>query len=399
MDRQQQNDNDILKDSKSRFSQEERARMSRENLRQSFNADGNTAERRTAGRRTNDNTGSARGFSQGNNKNGTAKKAESRSSDIRNSGRNSSAGKKEEGSRNDRMKKSSEARRKSSKIKSNTFFAVLLVVIAFIGVFVAAMLLKINVIEVTGNERYSDKTILEAARLDTSDSILLLNTGYLEKKLEQMLPYIEKAEIKREWPDKVIVTVTDAVPSLAIDTGEGYVLMNNSFKVLDTDSIILPADAALIKGMNITEAEPGETVVFDSDVSMEDFDKLIKAFDELGLEGVSEYDLTSVSNIVLTIDHRIEVVLGTLGGADERLAFGKYVIQKTIEENPDGVFVVNVSADGKAYVRDKYDNNVNFDEPSTEETTIGEVIAGIVEGNGEEHSESTSEEETALSFG
>ena len=398
MDRRQQNENDILLNSQSRFSQEERARMSRENFRESVNSaerDRNKSAKKVSVTDT---------FSEKNNRRGGSSDKISQKTRAATSERKKSAKatskKKEEGSLNDRMKKSSEARRKNSKLKNNTLFAVLVLVVVTLCTLVAAFMLRVNVIEVAGSERYSDATILEAIRLDTSDSMLLLNLSYLESKLEQTLPYVESATITRVWPDRITVEITDARPTLAVDTGDGYILMNNSCKVLDTDSGVLPVGAALIRGVDIEEAQPGKIVVFDSDISIEELTKLATAFDDMGLEGVSEYDLSAESNIVLVIDHRIEVKLGTLAGADEKLAFGKYVIEKTIEENPTGVFIVNISADGKAYVRDTYDNNVNFDEPSSEEESSDEEAASEAEGGVSERAgEPASEEESGASFG
>lgn len=374
MDRRQQNDNSIPKNSGSRFSDEERARMSRENLRESVNRSGDSSkQKRTNGRIQSFTSEKRNSLSAEKSGDTSAVRNYSEPSERRGGGRARSAEKKEEGSLNDRIKKSSEIRRKNNKRKNNTFFALLVIVVISLSVVVAAFLLRVNAIEVNGSERYSDSTILDAVKLDTSDSMLLLNLGYMESKLEVSLPYIETAEIKRVWPDKIVVSITDAVPSLAVDTGEGYILMNNSCKILDTDSVVLPAGTALVRGISLKDVQEGKTAVFDSDISFEEFTKLTLAFDTLGLEGVTEYDLTSVSNVVLIIDYRIEVKLGTLAGADEKLAFGKYIIEKTIEENPDGVFVINISADGKAYVRDMYDNNVNFDEQTTvQETTTGE---------------------------
>ncbi len=399
MDRRQQNENDILLNSQSRFSQEERARMSRENFRESVNNSGSERGRQSGSvRMYGRSSDELRQNDEGDN---NASKRKRAVADERKKASKTAGAKKEEGSLNDRIKKSSEVRRKNSRLKSNTFFAVLVLIVVSLCTLVAALMLKVNVIEVTGSERYSNATILDAANLDTSDSMLFLNLNYLEGKLEETLPYVESAEITRQWPDKIVVEIIDAKPSLAVDTGDGYILMNNSCKVLDDDSGVLPAQSALIKGVEIEKAEPGKLVVFNSEISIEEFTKLAHAFEDMGLEGVSEYDLSSDSNVVLVIDHRIEVKLGTLAGADEKLGFGKYVIEKTIEENPNGVFVVNISADGKAYVRDTYDNNVNFDEMTTAEATSeGETSADSYgEIVSEEASEEATEEESAVSFG
>ncbi|MBQ6897944.1 MAG: hypothetical protein IJN70_03110, partial [Clostridia bacterium] len=179
------------------------------------------------------------------------------------------------------------------------------------------------------------------------------------------------------WPDGVSVILTDAVPSLAVDTGTGYVLMNNSCKILDDDAVAIN-ESALIRGVTLTDCVPGETAQFEGKVSTEDFVALCKAFEEYGITGITEYNLTTVSSIKVIIDYRVEVQLGTLAGAPEKLAFCKAVIDKTLDSDSKHPMVIDGTADGKAYARRKDDNNVSFDEPAPEETTAEVTTAEAV---------------------
>ncbi len=373
MERNNQNQ-DIHGIKNSRFSPEERARMSRDN--EKYRAARELREQEEVlrtdrpvssvknGRKTeNVNTGRSE-------KAKNAKAASVRSEKAKNV-------KSAPVTRNERVKNSSENRKKQKKLQNNLIIIMLLVVaVAVMGAF-ACFAMTINSIKVTGSERYSEKTVLTAAELSTGDSILLMNPASLAYKIESKLPYVETAEIKRDWPDGVTIALTDAVPSLAVDTGKGYVLMNNSCKVLDDDAVAI-TESALIKGIGVVNAVPGETAQFTENVSTESFVKLCKAFEEYGITGITEYDLTSVSSIKVIIDYRVEVQLGTLAGAPEKLAFCKAVIDQTIASDSKHPMVIDVTADGKAYARRKDDNNVIFNEPASEETTAEETTAEAV---------------------
>lgn len=327
----------------SRFSPEERARMSRENEKYRT-ARENSSEKKKPAKKA------ATAVPDKNRKNSSSAPA----------------------SRNERVKSSSENRRKQKKLQNNLIIVMLLVVaVAVIGAF-ACFAMTVNTISVTGSERYSEKTILTAAGLEKGDSILLMNPAALENKIVSQLPYIEEAEISRNWPDGVTVTLTDSVPSLSIDTGKGYVLMNNSCKVLDDDAGAI-TESAVIKGVGIVNAVPGKIAEFSEDISTEDFVKLCKAFEEYGITGITEYDLTTVSSIKVVIDYRVEVQLGTLAGAAGKLAFCKAVIDETIASDSRHPMIIDVTADGKAYARRKDDNNVSFNDPVTETTTAEDI--------------------------
>lgn len=362
-----QNDNDILRRKDSRFSDEDRARIAQENSQARLNAR-RKREEKAAELKRNSEQVSEKNEKQkkinkaGNNKNTTVHK--NRANEKKRSSKDEMPG-----SRNDRIKDSQQERKKTHKRNNNLIISmVFIVAIAVIGIF-AAFALKVNVIEVSGSERYSDTSVLSAAGLDTSDSMLLLNAKSMENKIETLLPFIETAQIKRVWPDKITVFLTDAVPTLAVDSGEGYILMNNSLKVLDDDAVTVGSDTALLKGVKISSAVPGKTVELTDKISTEAFSSLADAFTESGITGITEYDLSVISDVSVIIDHRIEVKFGTLAGAAEKFSFGKEVIDKTVASDSRHSMIVDLTAEGKAYVRDKNDSNVVFD-VIPEETTL-----------------------------
>lgn len=363
MDRKNQTENDILGMKESRFSGEERARMAQERAGVRESSQKKDGQRQNARERSSE-----------------------RASKAKDSRSRESAGQ----SRNDRVRSSVKQRKKEKKLQNNIIIAMLFVIaVALVGV-LCVVVLKINTVEVTGTEKYSSASVLSAAGLSEGDSMVLINTNAMEAKIEMLLPYIEKAEIKRRWPDKVVVSLEDAKATLAVDTGEGYILMNNSCKILDTDAANV-GTAALIKGVNVNSPEAGKTVSFEGDISTADFTRLTSAFEENKITGISEYDLTSISSIVVMIDHRIEVRLGTLAGAAEKFAFGKKVIEETVNSDSRHAILIDITNGKTAYVRQKNDNNAVFGEEAT--AVPEESTSGI------EEITSAAEETTAVSVG
>lgn len=379
------NDNDILRTKDSRFSDEDRARIAQENagarlqarrLREE-NAQQEVKRQKAEKEISSDDTKKEAVRAGKRAEKLTAKAVPSQN---KSGGKKKTAANEKRGSRNDRIKDSQQERKKSRKRNNNLIiFMVFVVAVAVIGIF-AAFALKVNVTEVTGSDRYSDASVLEAAGLDATDSMLLINTEVMEHKIETLLPFIETAEIKRVWPDKIMVELTDAVPALAVDTGEGFVLLNSSCKVLDDDAVTIGTDAAYLKGVKIKSAVPGKTVEFTGDISTEDFSSLVEELNANGITGISEYDLSVISDISVIIDHRVEVKFGTLAGAVEKFRFGKQVIDKTIAEDSKHTMIVDLTAEGKAYVRNKNDSNVSFDEIPEETTLAAEETTAVSEG-------------------
>lgn len=329
---------------KGRLSAEERARLSEEN--------GYSEVRREKKRR----------------------EEEARASGKRKKSNNKASSSGKEGSRNDRVKSSTKQRKKDTKRQNNILvvllFGVALAVIALVAVFV----LKINTVEVINpSELYKEASVLKYSEIETGDSMLLVNSRKAEESIEKSLPYIEKAEIKRKWPDKIVITLEYAEPAMAVDTGTGYVILNSSCKVLEKDSAVLKAPAALLKGVSLSYVAEGEIAEFTGKIDTDELIRLAAALEDSGISDISCYDLTMLSDVIVTIDSRVEVKLGTLAGATEKFAFGKEVIKRTAEKDTKHPMTVDLSTENEAYVRVKDDNSVDYNgavtEPQEENST------------------------------
>ena len=364
MDRKNQTEHDILNMGNSRFSGEERARMAEEGARAA------------KGRQRPD---TSRGPSA---KNGGRQKGKN-TSDNR-----TAPQKKAEGSRNDKVRTSTRQRKKEKKRQNNLLVALLFVAAAAAICIALVFVLKINTIEiVNGSDMYSDSQIASQSGIEAGDSMLLINPAAAGQTIQTALPYIETASVERVWPDKVVITVEYAVTSLVINTGTGYILLNDSCKVLDDNSPVFTEMAAEVKGVEVLSSQPGTQISFGGDIDTGSFAALVTSVKDSGIENVTCYDLSKITDVVLMIDRRIEVKLGTLASSVEKLGFCREVIERTIAEDAKHAIVIDFTSDGTAYARVKNDNHVNYEEITTtpEEETSGEEPAD-------------SQEETTASF-
>ncbi len=363
MDQKNRNDNEILNMKGSRFSGEERARMAQE---------ANRARKRS-------NSSAAR---KGSAENAGRKKVSSASAKTGNApGVKSASAQKKSGSRNDRVRSSTQQRKKEKKRQNNFFAAVLfLTAIAAIGI-ATVLLLKINTVEVVNSsDTYSDAGIITASGIEAGDSMLLINPEAAAAAVTTGLPFIETAVVERQWPDKVVITVEYAETAMIIDSGSGYILLNRSCKVLDDDSPVFTEMAAQVKGVKVASAVPGQQLQLEGDIDVNSLKNLALSAEENGIEKISCYDLTKITDVTLMIDRRIEVKLGTLASAPAKLGFCREVIKRTAEEDINHAMVIDFTDDGTAYARVKKDNHVNYEEVTLpEETTAVDIQAPATE--------------------
>lgn len=108
----------------------------------------------------------------------------------------------------------------------------------------------ITEIEIIGNEKVSDEEILALSGIETGIHILNFNTttAYSMLSTEHL---IESVEITREYPNKVIVNVTERQAAAAIQVDDGVLLVDLTSIVLEKLTVLEGLSLVIITGLDI----------------------------------------------------------------------------------------------------------------------------------------------------
>ncbi|MBQ3929127.1 MAG: FtsQ-type POTRA domain-containing protein, partial [Clostridia bacterium] len=106
------------------------------------------------------------------------------------------------------------------KLKTILFYIVTLVVLLSICfVLSLTVFFKIDDILVEGETRYQADDIIASCMIEKGDNLLLCNTSAGEKNIVDQFPYIEKVKMDKKLFNKIIINVTEAVPTSIIESG------------------------------------------------------------------------------------------------------------------------------------------------------------------------------------
>jgi cell division protein FtsQ len=115
---------------------------------------------------------------------------------------------------------------------------------------------KVTSLEVTGNKRLSIQEILDTARIKSDTNVLLVNIP-LSRKYLLSHPWIAAAEITRELPGRLILTIREHDPLAILDMGRKFMIDREGkvFKeVSDSDSVELP----VVEGVDFSDLDQGD---------------------------------------------------------------------------------------------------------------------------------------------
>lgn len=244
-------------------------------------------------------------------------------------------------------------------IRRLTAFALLLCVIAAGVYLTVTMLFKISSIQVQTADGtqvaevggYASEQILQALGVHTEENIFSFDPGQKSKELEKAFPMLEFIHVERQYPGTVVVQVTEARPTYAMQVEGGWLTLSASLKILSKDAA-QPAGLATLYGGEPVSTTPGEQLDFaaapaassaaasesadsaasseteaETDQRLESLNTLMSALDSYGMLGdATRMEFADTEEMTFLYQDRISVLLGTLNELDYKLKLAQYVL-------------------------------------------------------------------------
>lgn len=255
-------------------------------------------------------------------------------------------------SRDEARREHAQKMRKRRKRRRRLTCAAILFFLAALGIFLSlTVFFKIENITVTGDSRYTQEEIVAASGIQIGANLFLTNTVEAANQIEIQKPYIRTATIQRNLNGTIEITVEQTeTASLAVRTDGGYVLLDSGLKVLESGQGDLPEGAVELRAGNITAADTGAQLRTEDPNAASAMGELLAAVDRAGLSGITLYDLSDTSDILMTYDGRLDVQVGTTDDLDRKMAMLAEVIRRNDATNPERTGMIDVRVSGKAYL-------------------------------------------------
>lgn len=250
--------------------------------------------------------------------------------------------------------------RRRRMLRRLTAFAMLLCVIGA-GIYLTmTMLFRINSIQVqtpdgkqvTEIAGYSADSILQRMGVQLEENIFSFEPGEKAAVLEQNFPLLGSIKVIRDYPNTVVVQVTEAVPAYAVQNGNKWLVISDKWKILSEEStqpeglctlyggklqdttpgqgfwFVDDADAASASGSaSGSEAAESESAVSTETARMEALRTLVSKLEEYGLsQDVTRLEVADTEQLAFLYQDRISVLLGTLNDLDYKLDRARYVL-------------------------------------------------------------------------
>ncbi len=209
------------------------------------------------------------------------------------------------------------------------------VVLLLVGVFVF-LFFRINDVKIEGSERFSQEELYSALKLSKNSNLFFTSAGTLEERLRAAYPSLDKITIKKQLPDKLIITVTDGVAEYYLETGGDIYLLTRELKITERVKTA-PSGCVELKTCDVKSAIIGEKLTFKTTTH---YNYLCKLLGEVREHKIAEHikliDMSEKFNVKVIYDDRFKIIIGDAENAGVKLNLASDII-KTLSDADKGV--------------------------------------------------------------
>jgi len=223
-------------------------------------------------------------------------------------------------------------RRKSSSATVYCLVSAFLIIALFL--FGISFFTRVDIIEVTGAMKYTNREIIEASEFEIGNNLILINTELAEFRIQTLLPHISEVVITPVFPNKITIEVTESSPIGIIRHRNGILVVDSNVRVVDIFSPdeVIPYGLIEIRGFAPSRADLGSKVRVDliNESQLQYLEDILHVIEQEGFIGYITYvDVSNIANISFDYTERYRVILDSPNNIAQNMG----ILRDAITEN------------------------------------------------------------------
>ncbi|MBQ6944760.1 MAG: FtsQ-type POTRA domain-containing protein [Ruminococcus sp.] len=211
----------------------------------------------------------------------------------------------------------------------NVYAFTVIIIVLTIGVTMCfTFLFNIDKIIVSGeSEDYTSLQIVEASEINAGDNMLRLDARKAEQNILDKLTYVETAEVGRDFPSTLKITVTRCIPGFNIRYDGGVLLVSRKGKILSDGEVYTDIEnIPIISGYMPSEKSVGKMTKSESSDKDAAFAQILKRFENGDGKNISSVDITNEYDIVVTYRNGMIFRMGNWSNMSYKLDLAESVM-------------------------------------------------------------------------
>lgn len=213
-------------------------------------------------------------------------------------------------------------------------FLIMTVVAAFLAV---TIFFKIDTIEVTATEHYTQDELISASGIEIGDNLFKFRTSAIEKKLLEKYPYLGSVSVTRSLPSALVIKAVDSVPAAAVTLASGgYCLIDENGKLLE-QILTIPEGMPTVTGITVNDMVAGQYL--DNNSKSEILVSITKELKEKDIiANVDFINVSCLTDVRLGYMGRLDVRLGQADKLKEKVQMMVHIVEN--ELSPSDIKII-----------------------------------------------------------
>lgn len=201
--------------------------------------------------------------------------------------------------------------KKKMKIRRIVALCVLCVVIV-LCVCLFTPVFGITEISVSGNLNVAAADIIGTSGIEKGENIFRINTKKAERLLEE-ISYVADAEVKRKFPAKVVIEITESKADVIYDMPTEFIVTTIEGRVLQKTVDVTEILAPVVKGIAVSKAEPAGFIETENpQVTGVNLEYIKCFYDSNYWSEIDEFDVSDTSNFMMIMRSGMRVTFGEI---------------------------------------------------------------------------------------
>jgi len=211
------------------------------------------------------------------------------------------------------------------RIHRTVFYTVLFILVTAVFLTVSfAVFFRVRIINITGNEQYSNEEIIAVIPVQLEDNLYSFKAEDVKNEIIKAFPYIGNVNVTRSIPSHLNIEITETNVAMYNEIAGDYYLLSKDLKVLDRveNTSEVPIDAIQLKTSDVLRCIVGETASFVDTRSYDAIKELYKDITDNNIQqNIKSIDIKNRFDIYLKYDDRFEVYMGDMEYSNIKIQF------------------------------------------------------------------------------
>lgn len=225
----------------------------------------------------------------------------------------------------------------------------LIVIIVVLIILANTVLFNCSSIEVTGADKYTSDEIVRSSGLQLGENLLHIDVAAARDNIINSMAYIDDAEVRKSFPTKISVTVTEAEKRFCIVENGITAAISGKGKILEYCE---PGGLPIVRGFEPETTEIGRWLVSLNEGKTEIPAAILENADKAGLKDITEIDISDKFSVKVTVEDRVILSLGPAEELEQKFRVAVEIIENQLGKdeyvtllltNPEKVPVQNNS--------------------------------------------------------